>query len=73
MLCATVKNKKYLSDKILLKGTFSFQRLGLTDFSEIFAQVNKWFTRVNRIDRELKKVMVTELVAEINPSISSNL
>ena len=31
-----VKNKKYLSDQILLKATFLFQRFGLTDLSEIF-------------------------------------
>ena len=63
MLSALVKNKKCLSDKILLKDTFSFQRCGLTDFSKIFTTGSlKYIEPI-----ENSKIVVTELVSEINP------
>ena len=69
MLSAIVKNKKCLSDKILLKDTFSFQRCGLTDFSKIFTSGSlKYIEPI-----ENSKIVVTELVSEINPSISLSL
>ena len=36
MLCPIVKNKEKSVRQNVIKGTFSFQSLGLTDFSEIF-------------------------------------
>ena len=59
MLCAIVK--KNLSDKILFKITFSFERFGQTDFSEIFTSGS---LIVNRTNRELK-IAVTALVSKM--------